>query len=159
MKLRRFTPGERALAAEVFGPALDSSRAIIVTGAPTGGTAFVLSRWMIFPVEVADFAAEPVQTQGWFVHELTHVWQFQRRPLWTLTSWLKVLVTGGYGPGQPGYRYTLPVGWDRLNLEQQARVMEHGWLAERGVRAGAMPAGTSAADYPLQAFIGQSGRA
>ena len=149
MKLRRFTSGERALMVEVFGTALDPSKAWIVTGAPTGGTAFVLWRWMIFPVEVADFAAEPILTQAWFVHELTHVQQFQQRPWWTFGSWLRVLLTGGYGPGLPGYRYALPTDWERLNLEQQARVTEHGWLLARGVRADAMPPGARADDYPL----------
>lgn len=149
MKRRRFTPGERVLAEAVFGAGLRPERARIVAGAPTGGFAFVLWRWMIFPTEVADFAAEPIATQAWFVHELTHVWQFQRQPLWTLLSWMKVALTGGYGPGLPAYRYALPIDWDGLNLEQQARVVEHGWLLAQGVRTPAMPTGAVAGDYPL----------
>ncbi len=146
MKLRCFTPGERALAAQVFGDGLDTAGARIVTGAP-GGFAFVLWHWMIFPVEVADFSAEPMATQAWFVHELTHVQQFQAHPVWTLKSWLRVLLSGGYGPGVPGYRYRIPFVWEALNLEQQARVVEHGWLLERDVTTEAMPQGAVADDY------------
>ena len=132
MKLRRLTPGEVALAAEVFGATLNPDRARIVTGAPTGGLAFVLWRWMVFPVTAEDFSAQPLSTQAWFVHELTHVQQFQTRPMWTLASWLKMLLAGGYGPGLPGYRYSHPIEWTALNLEQQARVMEDRWLASHG---------------------------
>lgn len=147
MRLRRLTAGERALAAAAFGGGIDAERVWVLTGAPNGGFAFVMWRLMVFSTRTADFAAEPVLIQAWFIHELTHVWQFQTRPLWTLTSWAKVAISGGYGRGLKGYRYSLPVVWAALNLEQQARVVEHGWLIRRGVRTGAMPEGATAEDY------------
>ena len=67
--------------------------------------------------------------------------------LWTLASWVKVAASGGYGRGLAAYRYSIPFVWDRLNLEQQARVVEHGWLLQRGVRTAAMPDGAVAGDY------------
>ena len=144
MKLRRLSPGEVALAAEVFGEALNPKKVRVVTGAPTGGFAFVIGRLMVFPTPTSDFAAEDVLTQSWFVHELTHVLQFQTRPFWTLMSWAKVAVSGGYGVGLPAYRYSIPFDWKTLNLEQQARVVEHGWLLRQGVRTAAMPDGATA---------------
>ncbi len=146
MRLRRLSVGEVRLAAEVFGAALDPRRVWLLTGAPTGGWAMVLFGLMLFPGELADFAAEPVPTQAWFVHELTHAWQFQTRPLWTLASWARVALSGCY-LNRRAYRYTLPVAWDRLNLEQQAKVVEHRFLLERGLRPADMPAGAAIEAY------------
>lgn len=147
MNYRRLTDGERALAASVFGEALDTRRLRVVTGAPTGGWAVVLIRLMVFPVAVADFAAQPPLIRAWFVHELTHAWQFQTRPLWTLMSWFRLLLTGGY-IGGGGYRYVLPIDWPRLNLEQQAEVVEHRYLFSLGIRTGDMPEAATLDDYP-----------
>ena len=121
MKLRRLTAGEAALAREVFGDGLDPGRPWVLIGAPTGGWAMVVVGVMLFPLDVADFAAEPLARQAWFVHELTHVHQFQTKPLWTLLSWSKLALTGGYltrrayAPLKPG---ATP------NLEQEAMAVE-----------------------------------
>lgn len=127
MKLRRLTDGEVSLATEVFGTALDARRLWLVEGAPTLGWAMVIGRFMLFPVSIADFAVEDVPRRSWFVHELTHAWQFQNRLVWTLLSWAGVAFSGGYLTGA-AYRLTLPFDWDRLNLEQQARVVEQVYL-------------------------------
>jgi len=126
--LRRLTAGEAALAREVFGDTLDPSRPWVLTRAPTLGWAMVLFGVMVFPVEVADFAAEPTPRQAWFVHELTHVRQFQTRPLWTLLSWARLAFTGAYltrrayAPPQPGAPFT---------LEQEAMAVEAVFLDGR----------------------------
>lgn len=85
------------------------------------------------------------------MHELVHVRQFATAPGATLLSWARVLLTGGYGPGLPGYRYPWPPpAWEVLNLEQQASLVEHAYLAREtqaaaprfgapGVRKGAGP--------------------
>ena len=88
---------------------------------------------MLFPGRLpADFAAAPLRTQARLVHELVHVWQFQTAPLATLASWAQVAARGGYGPGLPGYRYPWPPPpWARLNLEQQASLVEHAFLARK----------------------------
>ena len=97
---------------------------------PFGGFAVTLGRRVLFPSEPpADFAAEPLERQAWFVHELTHVWQFQCATLRTLANWAKVAACGGYGPGLPGYRYAWPPPtWAALNLEQQASLVEAAFL-------------------------------
>lgn len=132
MKLRALTAGERALAQSVFGGALDTGKLRLLIGAPTGGWAMVLWRLMLFPVGCPDFSGEPVERQAWFVHELTHAWQFQHRPLGTVMSWAATASRGGYIGGR-GYRYPMPPDWKSLNLEQQARLVEHIFLVRSGV--------------------------
>jgi hypothetical protein len=128
VKLRRLTAGEAALAREVFGDGLDPGRPWVLIGAPTGGWAMVVVGLMLFPVEVADFAAEPLHRQAWFVHELAHVRQFQTKPLWTLLSWARVALTGGYLTRRA---YAPPTQGATPNLEQEAMAVEAGFLEGR----------------------------
>ena len=145
---RRLTPGELTVAREVFGATIDFGRVRIVRRR-SGRFAFVIGSRISFPPAApADFGPAPRWMQAWLVHELTHVWQFQTRPLRALASWLGILLTGGYGPRLTGYRYALPLKpWDAYNIEQQARIVEHGFLAVAGETTLAMPAGACADDY------------
>ena len=79
-----------------------------------------------------DFVDAPLHLRAWLVHELTHVWQFATAPAATLRSWAGVVLSGGYGPGRPGYAYAHPIEWAALNLEQQARAVEHAFLIREG---------------------------
>lgn len=149
LAVRPLTPGEAALARSVFGEAIDYARVRILVR-PGAGYAVVLGSVITFPElnARADFSDAPLQVQAWFVHEMTHVWQFQTAPLRTLASWAKTVLTGGYGPGAPAYRYALPVErWDRLGLEQQASVVEHAFLLRRGFKVASLPAGALLQDY------------
>jgi hypothetical protein len=73
-----------------------------------------------------DFAAAPLALQGHFIHELTHVWQAQRRGRWYLVThrhpWCR-------------YDYVLRPGWklERYGIEQQAEIVRHFFLLCRGV--------------------------
>lgn len=127
MKLRRLTDGEAALAADVFGEGLTTATLWLVEGAPTFGWAMVIGRLMLFPVRVADFAAEDVGRRAWFVHELTHAWQFQHWPVRTMVSWARTSLSGGYLTGA-AYRVPSPFDWEHLNLAQQARAVEQAYL-------------------------------
>ena len=68
-----------------------------------------------------DFAAAPLDAQGLFIHEMTHVWQHQR---------------GIYLPLRRHpfcrYAYVLKPGWPlaRYGLEQQAEIVHHGFIAQ-----------------------------
>lgn len=146
MRLRSLTDSEARLAAEVFGGALDPRWIRLLTGVPTGGWAISLFGLILFPSDVSDFAAEPPNIQAWFVHELVHAWQAHRRPLWMAQSWVRVALSGGYVT-RAAYRYALPVVWNALNLEQQAKVIEHRFLLRRGVRTTDMPESAGLADY------------
>lgn len=127
--LRRLTPGERALAREVFGRALDPAR-VRILAVPLWRRAFAPGPGLIAWPAVAlpaDFAAAPVELQAALVHELAHVWQAQHGVALPLAK-IKA------GDGARAYAYDLATGPDfmALNIEQQATIVEHAFLAARG---------------------------
>jgi hypothetical protein len=131
LSLRRLTAGERALAAEMFGAGLDPAR-VRILALPVWNRAFVAGPGLIvWPAAQAplDFADEPLPAQAVFVHELTHVWQAQNGVALLLAK-LKA------GDSDASYAYDLAGGPDfaALNIEQQAMVVEHAFLASRGAR-------------------------
>lgn len=117
----------------MFGDALELDR-VRLCAHPFGGPAVTLGRRILFPgATPADFSEAATARRAWLVHELVHVGQFAAAPGRTLLSWARVLLSGGYGPGLPGYRYPWPPpAWSRLNLEQQASLVEHAYLAREG---------------------------
>ena len=147
--VRPLTAGETTLARSVFADAIALERVRLHAGG-FGRFAVTLGSRIFLPAHLAqcDFASTDAHAQALLVHELVHVWQFQRRPGWTLRSWAGVVASGGYGPDLLGYRYALPVpAFDTLNLEQQASVVEHAFLLGRDCSSGTMPAGLRLSDF------------
>jgi len=150
--VRPLTAGERVIAAEVFGPALDPEPVRLrrakwfmfqpawVTMAPDGDI------WC-HPnggVWCDDFSRGPLWQRALFVHEMTHVWQHQsginlilkRRPF-TPYAYLPLV------PGRPFAAY---------GIEQQAVIVEDAYrLSQGGQVAGAPPEATYAALIPFSA--------
>jgi hypothetical protein len=131
LQIRPLTPAERGLARLQFGGALDAGR-VRVLAAPVWRRAFVPNgRLMVWPAAQAraDFGAEttPLAVQAIFVHELTHVWQAQSG-VNLLAAKLRA------GDGAAAYAYDLDGGpaFADLNIEQQAMMVEHAFLAARG---------------------------
>lgn len=137
---RPLSGGEVALAQSVFGAAIDYAPVRLrrskwfpfqprsVTMAPCGHIHF-------HPEGTAwseDFAAEPVQRQGLFIHEMTHVWQAQHRGRFYL-----VLMRHPFCH----YRYRLRPDrpFTRYGLEQQAEIVRHLFLQRRGLQLAAAP--------------------
>lgn len=133
--IRALTEGERALAREVFGAALGLDRIRIL--ASPFPRAFAPGRWfgrdwIVWPRAAlpGDFAEAPLKAQAVLVHELVHVWQAQQGVNLLLAK-LKA------GDGRAAYAYPLDdCHWRRLNIEQQAMVVEHAFRLSRG---GAVP--------------------
>ena len=137
---RSLTSGEVALARSMFGDTIDYDRVRIVRGkwwpfqprgvvmAPTGNIHFHPAdpRWS------GDFAKEPLEVQGLFVHEMTHVWQAQTRGRFYLPLMR-----------HPFCRYSYQIIRDRPfardGLEQQAEIVRHAFLAKHGVRLSLVP--------------------
>jgi hypothetical protein len=79
-----------------------------------------------------DFANEPLHRQGLFIHEMTHVWQTQTRGRFYLPLMRHPFCR---------YRYQLEDGraFDRYGLEQQAEIVRHRFLADRGLNPPVCP--------------------
>jgi hypothetical protein len=146
--MRRLTQDEVRLARGVFGDRIDYGHVRLLSHR-LGGAAVTLGSWIVFPGPLTpDFSRQPIALQAWFVHEMTHVWQFQGGWAPTLSSWLKTLLAGGYGRGRPGYRYALPLGaWGGYNLEQQASMVEHAFVLRTLGACATAPEGVTLADY------------
>lgn len=130
--LRRLTPAERALGSEMFGGGLDAGR-VRIFAIPVWNRAFVAGPGLVvWPAAELpdDLGAAPLALQATFVHELTHVWQAQ--------NGVRLLLAKlNAGDSAAAYAYDLSVRPDfrRLNIEQQAMVVEHAFLASRGAAA------------------------
>ena len=140
MDQRGLTSGEIALARSVFGDAIDYFSVRLFRGkwwplqprnaamAPDGNIYFhpVGGGWS------EDFSAEPLLRQGFFIHEMTHVWQAQRGGRWYLPLMRHPFCR---------YRYALRPGkaFARYGVEQQAEIVRHRFLADRGVATHVVP--------------------
>lgn len=136
-QLRRLTAAEQALGREMFGQGLNLGR-VRILAIPLWRRAFVAGAGLIvWPAAdlPADLGAAPLGVQAVFVHELTHVWQAQNG-VWLLAAKLKA------GDSANSYAYDLTCDGDfaALNIEQQAMVVEHAFLAARGGLAPHPPA-------------------
>ena len=128
-RLRRLTPFERDLASETFGDGVDAGR-VRLLAIPVWPRAFVAGPSLIvWPAHTLpqDFADASLRAQATLVHELTHVWQAQN-------GVRLILAKLRAGDSAAAYAYDLTADTDfmALNIEQQAMVVEHAFLASRG---------------------------
>ncbi|MFM5885042.1 MAG: vgr related protein [Novosphingobium sp.] len=79
-----------------------------------------------------DFAAAGIELQGHFIHEMTHVWQTQRKGRWYLPLCRPFSSRYDYAlrPGVPLHKY---------GIEQQAEIVRHAFLLRRGCRIAGVP--------------------
>jgi len=130
--LRRLTPGEQALGREMFGDDLNLRR-VRILAIPAWNRPFVAGpRVIVWPARAlpADFVAAPLHIQAAFVHELAHVWQAQHG-----VGLLIAKLQAGDSPAAYAYDLTADLDFLALNIEQQAMVVEHAFLASRGALA------------------------
>jgi hypothetical protein len=129
LRRRPLTEGERGLAREVFGEALDAGR-VGVFALPVWNRPFAPSgRLVVWPAASAyrDFAEAPLWLRSAFVHELVHVWQAQSGVFLPLAK-LRA------GDGRAAYAYDPEDGrpFEALNIEQQAMIVQHAYMARHG---------------------------
>lgn len=134
---RGLTKGEKALVQSVFGRAIDTAPVRIkrrkwfafqpaqVTMAPMGHLHFHPRSNQY----CEDFSTAPLNLQGHFIHEMTHVWQAQKLGRWHLVLRRHPLSR---------YHYVLQPGWplERYGLEQQAEIVRHAFLLRKGAKLG-----------------------
>ena len=140
MLSRSLTPGEIELARSVFGEAIDYSRVRLFKGKwwpfhPRNAAMAPMGNIYFHPegqVWSDDFAKESLGRQGFFIHEMTHVWQAQRSGRFYLPLMRHPFCRYSYDlkPGKPFRRY---------GLEQQAEIVAHSFLARRGAQLALVP--------------------
>lgn len=130
---RPLTSSERALAATIFGDAIDYAKVRVhrrkwwlfqprnVTMAPDGHLWFHPEA----PHYRACFASASLAAQAHFIHEMTHVWQAQTAGRWYLPLMRHPFCR---------YRYVLEKGkpLSRYGIEQQAQIVMHAFLVRNG---------------------------
>lgn len=136
---RPLTQGETRLAASLFGDAIDYARARVanrkwiffqpsnVTMAPMGTIHFHPKSGIYHE----DFSQAPLGVQSLFVHEMTHVWQYQQGIFLPLRRHPFCRYDYAIRPGQR---------FEKYGLEQQAEIVRHTFLLRhRAQVAGAPP--------------------
>jgi hypothetical protein len=140
MENRALTPGEIELARSIFGAAIDYSRVRLFKGKwwpfhPRNAAMAPMGDIYFHPeggVWSDDFSKEPLRRQGFFIHEMTHVWQTQKAGRFYLPLMRHPFCRYSYQlkPGKP---------FERYGLEQQAEIVADAFLAERGARLPFVP--------------------
>lgn len=135
-ELRALTKGEIALGRTVFADEIEWPRVRVLQAPKLGfgamvplGRTIVFSKWRA----LRDFADASLQEQGWFVHELMHVWQAQRGIV-LAASKLKAI-------GNHAYAYKPAAGakLKAYNIERQAEIARHLFLARAGATGPYLP--------------------
>jgi hypothetical protein len=140
MRKRSLTSGEMEMARSIFGDAIDYSKVLLIEGKwwplhPRGAAMAPMGNIWFHPQGGGwseDFSSEPLAVQGFFMHELTHVWQAQRRGRFYLPLMRHPFCRYSYRlkPGKPFASY---------GLEQQAEIVRHRFLADRGASIEPIP--------------------
>jgi len=133
---RALTPGEIAIGRAVFGDEIEWSRVRIVQAPAVGfgamaplGRAIYFARWRAW----RDFTDAPIDEQGWFVHELMHIWQTARGKFLPLSK------LGAVGKSAYRYKPRPRAKLAHYNIERQAEIARHLMLARAGAPAKGAP--------------------
>lgn len=126
---RALTGDEIALARTVFAEEIAWGRVRVVQGPPLGYGAMapfkhtiVFSNWRA----ARDFSAAPLREQGWFVHELMHVWQAAQGTTLALAK------LGALGKRAYAYAPKPNAMLKHYNIERQAEIARHLFLTRHG---------------------------
>ncbi len=160
---RPLTLGEIEMASLVFGEAIDYARVRIHRGsylwfnlqhphtvmAPDGGIYFMPPQYR------DDFSFQDARARLLFIHEMVHVWQYQRgyRLRW---HGLCLALAGAYASGR-AYRYDARLSEPRrvfsdFNMEQQGEIVAH-YFGARYLGLGAHLGKLGGLERVLAAFL------
>lgn len=128
-KTRALTRGELMIARYMFADEQPFSKVRIVQLPRLGfgamaplRSAIVFSGWNA----ACDFCGAPLSERGWFVHELTHIWQALGGAIMPLAK------LGALGAHAYAYEYLSGKPFTAYNIEQQAEIGRHLFLARHG---------------------------
>ena|SRR5438128_6807882 len=140
MKSRSLTAGEIGLARSIFRDCIDYSKVRLIEGKwwpfqPRNAAMAPMGNIYFHPDGGGwsnDFADEDLRRQAFFVHEMTHVWQAQTKGRFYLPLMRHPFC-------RYGYRLTSGKRFERYGVEQQAEIVTHRFLADRGVAVPTIP--------------------
>lgn len=131
---RPLTEGEIRLAKAVFGGAIDYAQVRIhdkpfffaqpaSSGMTPNGEIYVRD------IYSADYSKEPPGRRGFFIHEMTHVWQYQNKVLNPVAAAIGLSLKNRFNYGA-AYNFSLEDGKDltAYGLEQQASIVQEYFL-------------------------------
>ena len=139
MATRGLTAGEIALAQALFKDVIDYDRVtvhnhkFVFFQANNGGMTPNGAIYAVGSGYSGDYSLGSVKTQAFFIHEMTHVWQYQVKVMNPIAA-----AIGEYcrclGRYARAYRYELTAGKDLLQyrLEQQAQIVQDYYLLRIG---------------------------
>lgn len=151
---RHLTPGERKIAASVFGDEIDYDPVTINRRKwyPLHPERFIMAPdghiW-IHPKSghwSEDFSAAEFKLQALFIHEMTHVWQAQTKGKYYLPLMRHPFC-------RYDYRYTAGMPFHWYGLEQQAEIVRHVFVWRQGWHPGPLVAPLTDLE-PLLPFLG-----
>lgn len=136
MSARSLTAGEIALARLVFKDAIDyrdikvHNRKFVFfqpnnSGMTPNGHIYVVGD----RTYVEDYSLQEKRLRGFFIHEMAHVWQYQRKILRPITAAIAECLRHRFDYAK-AYKYRLVAGKDlrSYRIEQQAQIIEDYYL-------------------------------
>lgn len=134
---RGLTPGEKALARQVFGDQIELDTVRFIGSPRPFDRAFVAGRWfgrdwIVWPNATLadDYAIQKLSRRATFIHELVHVWQAQQGVNLALAK-----IRAGDDARAYGYVPDDQCEWSALNIEQQAMIVEDAFKLSQGATA------------------------
>lgn len=130
MVARPLTKGEIALARSVFGKTIDYDRVTISDGKyfplhPQGTGMAPNGRLYMYGCFSTDYSRGGAQLRSFFIHEMTHVWQYQNKILDPVKQAIALTLKHNFNYAA-AYPYKLESGkkFTDYNMEQQASIVE-----------------------------------
>ncbi|HYD19638.1 MAG TPA: type IV secretion protein Rhs [Patescibacteria group bacterium] len=137
MVSRPLTTGEVQLAKSVFGDSIDYAAVTINDGKFAGfhpeGTAMAPNgNLFMYGCYAEDYSKLETYGQSLFIHEMTHVWQYQNKILAPIAEAVKLNLKHKFNY-RAAYDYELEAGKDLTdyNMEQQASIVQDHFALKR----------------------------
>lgn len=141
MSSRPLTNGEVSLARTVFGCSIDYTSVKVSDGKyvffqPSGTAMAPDGNLYMHGCYYTDYAVEDAPTRGFFIHEMTHVWQFQNKVLNPVTAAVELNIKHKFNY-LASYDFVLDEKLDLVHygMEQQASIVQAYFMIAQGTNS------------------------
>ena len=135
---RPLTDGEIKLARSVFGDAIDYAAVTISDGKympfqPKGTAMAPNGHLYMYGCYSPDYSAEKSLSRSHFIHEMTHVWQYQIKILNPIVEAAALSLKHKFNYFTAAYAYHLDENMDLMDygMEQQASIVQEYFMTRR----------------------------